>query len=122
MNKIIFILIIIFILQILLRWKQVKYYNEKVNEIYHRYSSGYMGIGLDKGRFHGRDIVIIIIDENNYIKEAQILSGSSVFAKFKTMEDLVGAYLNTILDKKSYLKYSKSIDNAIEQINREKNM
>lgn len=81
-----------------------------------------MGIGLDKGRFHGRDIVIIIIDENNYIKEAQILSGSSVFAKFKTMEDLVGAYLNTILDKKSYLKYSKSIDNAIEQINREKNM
>lgn len=122
MNKIITILIIIFILQILLRWKQVKYYNEKVNDIYHRHSNGYLGIGLDKGRFHGRNIVVIVIDENNSIKEAQILSGSSVFAKFRTMEDLVGEYLNTILDKKSYLKYSKSINNAIEQINREKNI
>lgn len=121
MNKIIFILIIIFILQILLRWKQVKYYNDKVNEIYYKHESGYMGIGIDKGRFHGRNIVVIVVDENNFIKEAQILSGYSVFAKFKTMEDLIGEYLDTILDKKSYLKYKKSINNAIEQINREKN-
>ncbi|MFO3666832.1 transcriptional regulator GutM [Anaerococcus kampingiae] len=121
MNKIIFILIIIFILQVLLRWRQVKYYNDKVREIYHLHKNGYMGIGMDKGRFHGRNIVVIVVGIDSRIKEAEILSGISVFAKFRTMKDLLGADINMIEGKKSYRQYSKSINNAIDQIRREKN-
>lgn len=57
-----------------------------------------------------------MIDCNGIIKDALVLSGITVFSRFKRVEQLIGLNMKEVKETKIYWKYKTSIDSAYDQI------
>lgn len=83
----------LWIVQGILSYFQIKNFNGKLAKFknYHKY-----GIGQVKGWLGKGAIAILVIDSYNNIVDAEIMSGISVFARFKPLDVLKGHRLQEI--------------------------
>lgn len=98
--NIVIIASVIFVLQSILSLMQIKYYQKYIYKITQQYSNSknyHLYTAIERKWFGSSAIVVMVIDENNMIKECQILKGKSVFAKFKPLPKFYGCYLSQIL-------------------------
>lgn len=88
------------ILQILLGLLQIKSFNKKYVELRRK---GKVAIGKVKGKLRAGTVVLIAIDDNCNIIQAEKIQGLTVFARLKSMNTLVGENLlkidPVVLDK-----------------------
>ncbi|TYP56780.1 transcriptional regulator GutM [Thermosediminibacter litoriperuensis] len=118
--KILAIIGLMWILQGVLTYFQIKNLQGKIKELK---KVGRVGIGSAKGRITPGNIVLIAADETGKILEAHRMSGMTVFARFKELEEMKGLYLWEVPyflnDSDKGLK--KAVENAVKTL-KEKNL
>lgn len=112
-SKILFVLFLVFLMQALGGYYQIKDYRKTVRRMH---KLGNVGIGQKRGKFFNGNIVMVASDSEGIIQGAEILDGVSFLAKFHPVEEflgkkLVGSSIYSFLeitdefDKKTRKKY-----------------
>jgi glucitol operon activator protein len=105
----------IWLLQILLTLIQMKHYRTTVREMSKR-SSGYLGVGVHKQRLGIGSVVILVSDVKGIIIDGKILSGVTVFARFKPLYEFNGLTLNETKGMAEDNPFGNTVKLAIEKI------
>ncbi|MDO4313590.1 MAG: transcriptional regulator GutM [Eubacteriales bacterium] len=122
-SKILFVVFIVFLMQALGGYYQIKDYRKAIKRMH---KLGNVGIGQKRGKFFNGNIVMIASDNEGIITGAEILDGISFLAKFHPVnefldKELVGNSIYSFLeitdefDKKKRKKYQGWI-RALEAI------
>lgn len=105
--------IIAYIVQMYLGMKQVKNFNKHYVELRRK---GKVLIGVNKGNIVSGTIILLSIDDQLKIIEAKKMQGVSVFAAFKSFDQVVGSYLQELDENHPVLvKENKLTKKAILQ-------
>ncbi|MBM5595797.1 transcriptional regulator [Listeria seeligeri] len=98
--NIVLIASLIFIAQTFLAFFQVRYYQHHMNKVSTKYA-GKIGFHLysemERLKFRSSAVAILVVNEKQVVHECQILTGKTVFAKFKTFADYHQKELSEIL-------------------------
>ncbi len=114
------IFIVLWLLQFLMTKKQLKHYHQTVKEM-SNHSSGYLGIGVDKKRFGTGTVLIMVTDAKGTVVDCRIMSGVTVFAKFKKCKRFKNLDILDVNVSKYENKYHVSLKMAIEKIHLQMN-
>lgn len=87
---------ILWALQSLGVWYQMRHYSDVMKGITSKYNDGYVGAGNVRGRFGKGMIVLIVATPNLTIQRFLVMSGRSVFAKFKRREEFENISLHAL--------------------------
>ncbi|MFD0898531.1 transcriptional regulator GutM [Loigolactobacillus binensis] len=82
-----------FLLQGALGFIQIKNFTKNFSELR---KQGRVLIGKNPKRFNSGSLMLISIDDQGLIKEARIMKGVTIFAKFKSLPQLAGSYLPVV--------------------------
>lgn len=97
-------LAIAYAFQLLLTGWQARRYYRRLKELR---KAGLTSVGMDGSKWKGRTYAVLVIDEEKRIKHAEMLSGMTIFAKLKPVNQLVGLDLQALLDENQVFKLSK---------------
>jgi DNA-binding transcriptional regulator of glucitol operon len=106
---ILFGLVIMWIIQFGLAYKQMKSFYKRLVVLR---KNGLTAVGVSGGRFKGRAYAVLTVDENNRIVHAEQFSGWTVFAKLKPVPQLMGMPLQELLNKEATLPVPKKLRTA----------
>lgn len=113
--RFIIVIAIAWILQILLGLLQIKSFNKRYVELRRK---GKVAIGKVKGKLRAGTVVLIAIDDDCNIIQAEKIQGLTVFARLKSMNTLIGENLLKIdpvvlekLDKLTLLAVTDAVNN-----------
>lgn len=118
MDKLVILLVFIVFAQSVLGLYQIKKYYKFVNNIKNKYmgENGYY-LGIEKsGKGPFSLVVLCLIDDKDFIKEAYVYKGISIMAKFKELSSLEGIDINSQEFIKIKQTYSREIIKAIDII------
>src|SRR5690606_38112504 len=90
------LLAIVWALQSLGVWMQMRHYSDVFKGISNRYKDGFVGAGNVKGRLHKGTIVLIVVTPDLVVRRLLVMSGRSVFTKFKRQEQFEGVALDVV--------------------------
>ena len=118
----ILILALLWALQIVGTYFQMRHYRQVLAGITREETGGYVGVGNAKARFGKGVILILVVDENDVVKRALRMRGITVFARFKEAPELVGMKIDELRDEGREGPYEAATmlaaRRAIEQIDR----
>lgn len=121
------ILGILWLIQIVGTYYQMKHYRKILGQITRKGEEGYVGVGNSKARFGKGVVLILVVDEDGRVENALKMRGMTVFARFKEAPELLGRELNELRDEEGEEQYEKGTRLAarraveqIEQIKKEK--
>jgi glucitol operon activator protein len=77
-------------LQVIASWIQLRHYRSVVRRTAAEWNSGFLGSSSFKARLGRGAIAIVVIDDEARVREVLSMSGISVFARFKALDDLCG--------------------------------
>ena len=100
---------IAYVLQFLLTMIQMKDFNLNFRDLR---KMGRVAIGKKKGGFVAGSIVMFAIDDKGIILKGMCLSGVTVLARFKEINDFNGVDITTITEEQ-VKSYSKQVQKAI---------
>jgi glucitol operon activator protein len=117
------LLAVVWALQSLGVWMQMRHYSDVFQGISNRYKDGFVGAGNSKGRFHKGTIAMIVVTPDLVVRRLMVMSGRSVFTKFKRYEQFEGAPLDRIRANPAVMGegepgVAEAVRRAIEQIDR----
>jgi glucitol operon activator protein len=112
---------VLWALQSLGVWYQMRHYGDVMKGITSRYKDGYVGAGNVRGRFGKGMIVLIVATPELVVERFLVMSGRSVFAKFQRREELENIPLDrlrsgSLIENDPAL--AKAVEVAIAQIDR----
>lgn len=87
------LLALVWALQSLGVWLQMRHYSDVMKGISKKYAQGYVGAGNAKGRLGKGVIVLVVVDEHLRVQRLLKMSGRSVFAKFARAPEFEGLTL-----------------------------
>jgi len=96
MEKLLFIALLLYILQGILTYFQIKNYRSTVSALRIK---GILGIGTKKKKLGVGSIVILVSDESGKILEGQLMRGISVWARFKQLKNINGTKIKELKEK-----------------------
>ncbi|HCG8768508.1 MULTISPECIES: transcriptional regulator GutM [Vibrio] len=102
------IAIVAWVAQIAMSFFQIRAFNRMIQSMA---SKGKVKIGRTKSRWKARTIVVIVESEQGIITDAKVLNGVTVFARPKTLTEVVGS--SYPLDKHILNKLSNGIQEAL---------
>ncbi len=106
---ILFGLVIMWIIQFGLAYKQMKSFYKRLVVLR---KNGLTAVGLSGGRLKGRAYAVLTVDENYRIVHAEQFSGWTVFAKLKPVPQLMGMSLQELLKNEATLPVPKKLRTA----------
>ena len=113
-------LAVLWLLQILGTWYQMRHYREVLGGITREGSKGYVGVGNARARFGKGVILILVVDEGGKVTKALRMRGRSVFARFNEAPELVGLNVDDLRKEKREGPYEAATmlaaRRAVEQI------
>ena len=77
-------------------WLQMRHYSDVFKGITQKYADGFVGAGNHRGRFARGTIVLVVVTPDLIVRRLLVMSGRSVFAKFKRHEEYEGVALDRI--------------------------
>lgn len=107
---------IMWMIQGILSYFQIKHFRRRTAELKKK---GRILIGQQKGKFSAGSIVILVIDNNNNIIDAEEMRGFTVFNKFKKKADIIGKSLEDSQSLIASIKNKQSmraIEKALEGV------
>ncbi|MRG56756.1 transcriptional regulator [Phyllobacterium sp. SYP-B3895] len=104
-------------------WYQMRHYTDVMKGISSKYNDGFVGAGNVRGRLGKGVIVLIVVTRDLTIQRFLVMSGRSVFAKFKRREEFEGISLSAlrtdpVMSGLGDPALAKASERAIEQIDR----
>ncbi len=115
-------LALVWILQIVGTYFQMRHYREVLGGITREEAEGYVGVGNAKAQFGKGVILILVVDESGVVKRALSMRGMTIFARFKEAPDLVGIKIDELRNEEREGPYEKgtmlAARRAVEQIDR----
>ncbi|MDQ3638784.1 MAG: transcriptional regulator GutM [Actinomycetota bacterium] len=113
---------VLWLLQMVGTHIQMSHYRSVLGGITREGGKGFVGAGNAKTRFGKGVILILISDEDDFVKRALRMRGMTVFARFEEAPDLVGMSLDELQQEKREGPYEKATmlatRRAVEQIQR----
>jgi glucitol operon activator protein len=118
----ILVLALLWALQIVGTYFQMRHYREVLGGITREESEGYVGVGNAKARIGKGVILILVAGENDVVRRALRMRGMTVFARFKEAPELVGMRVDELRDEGREGPYEAATmlagRRAVEQIDR----
>jgi glucitol operon activator protein len=118
----ILVLALLWALQIVGTYFQMRHYREVLGRITREESEGYVGVGNAKARFGKGVILILVVDMSDTVTRALRMRGMTVFARFKEAPELVGMKIGALRDEGREGPYEAATmlaaRRAVEQIDR----
>lgn len=113
--KVLWIIGAAWVCQGVLVYFQIKNFQTKVAELR---KNGRLGVGTVKGRFGSGVIVIIAVNDEDIITDAQIMTGITVFARFMPFKTLQNQNLKdiAIITKSTNQKTKTAVLKAIDSL------
>lgn len=115
-------LALVWILQIVGTYFQMRHYREVLGGITREEAEGYVGVGNAKAQFGKGVILILVVDESGVVKRALRMRGMTIFARFKEAPELVGMKIDELRNEELEGPYDKgtmlAARRAVEQIDR----
>jgi glucitol operon activator protein len=101
----------------------MRHYSDVMKGITSKYNDGYVGAGNVRGRFGKGVIVLILVTPDLVVQRFLVMSGRSVFAKFKRRTEFEGISLNAlrtdpVMTGVEQPNIAKAAERAIEQIDK----
>ncbi|WP_206858659.1 transcriptional regulator GutM [Candidatus Enterococcus mangumiae] len=118
--RLVLLVVILLGLNVMTSIRHSNYYKKTVNQIIQNNSEGYFGIGMTQSIFKKRNIVLMVTSLDGVIKECQVMSGLTIFAKFKPFEEVNGQAITDIPEHLLNGKYGEALTQAIEFIESER--
>jgi glucitol operon activator protein len=84
------LLALMWALQVMASWVQLRHYRSVVRRTAAQWNSGFLGASSFKARLGRGAIAIVVIDNEARVRKVLSMSGLSVFARFKALDDLRG--------------------------------
>jgi len=117
------LLAVVWALQALGVWLQMRHYTDVFKGITEKYKDGFVGAGNFRGRFRKGTIVLIVVTPDLVVRRLLVMSGRSVFTKFRRHEKFEGVALDEIRSDPAILGegepgVAEAVKRAIEQIDR----
>jgi len=84
------LLALMWALQIVASWRQLRHYRSVVQRTAQEWDSGFLGTSSFKAKLGQGAIAIVVIDNDARVRKVLSMSGLSVFARFKSLDDLRG--------------------------------
>lgn len=98
------------LLQILLGWRQIRLFNQAYAEIAKK---GKVVVGRNEGRFTPKAVIVLAVDNHNIVQECLTMRGFSVFAKPAFSTVLTGKSLTEIQPEQAFPN-NKALQNALK--------
>lgn len=76
---------------------------------------------MSKTRLKPKKIILLITDNNGVIQECEIMSGLTIFARFKEYKPWKGCFYDAIPENLIKSNYKEPLEEAVYLINRKKN-
>jgi glucitol operon activator protein len=115
-------LALVWILQIVGTYFQMRHYRDVLGGITREETEGYVGVGNAKARFGKGVILILVVGENDVVKRALSMRGMTIFVRFKEAPKFIGMGLDELRKEEHEGPYDKSVmlavRRAVEQIDR----
>ncbi|MGO3792863.1 MAG: transcriptional regulator GutM [Enterococcus gilvus] len=112
-----FLLVLNFITSIL----HTNYYRKTLNSLVAEKNDGFLGVGMSKSKIKGRNILILTTDSSGVINDCRVMSGLTIFSRFKKFDDVMGHDIAALPENIQQGKYRDSLHQAIELIKAELN-
>ncbi len=114
MEKLLFVAFLLYILQMVLTYWQIKNYRKNLSQMAKK---GLMGVGSKKKKLGAGKIVILVSDETGNLVEGKMMQGITVWARFKPMDSIQGVSITEFKEKMLQdEKKNAAILEAISQI------
>ncbi len=110
-------------LQALGVWLQMRHYGDVFKGITEKYKDGFVGAGNCRGRLRKGTIALVVVTPDLIVRRLLVMSGRSVFTKFRRHEEFEGRTLDSIRSNPAILGegepgVAEAVKRAIEQIDR----
>jgi glucitol operon activator protein len=112
------IFIALWLLQLLMTMMQVKHYRKTIQDMSKRVS-GYLGVGVQKRKLGIGTILILVTDLDGTIIDCRIMSGVTVFSRFRNCKRFINRTIFNVLDQDN--KEQIPLEMAIEKIQQQMN-
>lgn len=104
-------------------WLQMRHYSDVFKGITAKYQDGYVGAGNFRGRFGKGTIVLLVVTPDLVVQRLLVMTGRSVFAKFRRHEDFEGVSLDQLRSNPTVLGegetgVAEAVKRAVEQVDR----
>ena len=77
-------------------WMQMRYYARVVRSIGRQFDTGFLGTGYVKGRLRKGSVALVVASQDLVVQRLALMSGRSVFARFKFRPEFVGWSLDRL--------------------------
>jgi glucitol operon activator protein len=110
-------------LQALGVWLQMRHYSDVFKGITGKYGDGFVGAGNYRGRFKRGTIALVVVTPDLVVRRLLLMSGRTVFTRFKRHEEFEGMPLEKIRSNPAIMGeeetgVAEAVKRAIEQIDR----
>ncbi|WP_378941781.1 transcriptional regulator GutM [Mesorhizobium sp. ANAO-SY3R2] len=104
-------------------WLQMRHYSDVFKGITSKYQDGYVGAGNFRGRFGKGTIVLLVVTPDLVVQRLLIMTGRSVFAKFRRYENYEGTSLDQLRSNPAVLGegeagVAEAVKRAVAQVDR----
>ncbi len=91
--------IIMWLLQSILGWLQIRAFNQAFLEISKK---GKITVGRNSGRFNPKSVIVLAFNEEKKVVDSLHMKGFSVFARPQKLVDVIGLPLDQIIPEKIF--------------------
>ena len=114
---------VVWALQSLGVWLQMRHYSDVFKGITAKYQDGYVGAGNCRGRLGKGTIALVVVTPDLTVQRLLTMTGRSVFAKFHRHENLEGMTLDQLRSNPAVLGEGETgvtaaVVKAIEQVDK----
>ena len=117
MKGLLIVIGVVMVLQFLTSVLHIKYYQHVLRKMSRR-QEGYLGVGMNQRKFKLGQVCIIVTDLDGKIVECRILTGMTVFARFKKDPTYEGKNIFH-MDWSGKEKYKEVVESAVQMVKKE---
>lgn len=117
MKGLLIVIGVVMVLQFVTGVLHIKYYQHVLKKMSRR-SEGYLGVGMNQRKFKLGQVCIIVTDVDGKITECRLLTGMTIFARFKKAPTYEGENIFH-MDWSGKDKYKEVVESAIQMIKKE---
>ena len=104
-------------------WLQMRHYTDIFKGLTNQFNDGFVGAGNFRGRFSKGTIVVIVVTPDLVVRRLLVMSGRTVFTKFRRHEEFEGMTLDRLRSNPAVLGegepgVAEAVKKAIEQVDR----
>jgi len=104
-------------------WLQMRHYTDVFKGVTNQFNDGFVGAGNFRGRFSKGTIVVVVVTPDLIVQRLLVMSGRTVFTKFRRLEQFEGTTLDGLRSNPAILGegetgVAEAVKRAIDQIDR----